>query len=435
MQFGISNVVKIIFFVLWISIHGISGVYCDQKTNVIFIMADDIGYECYQSYGGQSYKTPVLNRLASKGMRFNHAYSNPICTPTRVKAMTGLRNVRNYAGFGILRRSEKTFGHMMQGAGYKTIVAGKWQLFGAEHYKEKFKAKGTLPEKAGFDRHCLWQVEKLGNRFWGPTIRIDGQTKNFGKETYGPDVYCQFLLDRMEEYKDKPFFIYYPMALVHSPFVPTPDSSDRNSKDKQRNFADMVYYMDKLIGKIVSKTEELGIAERTLILVTGDNGTHTTIKSLMENTIVQGGKGKTTDAGTRVGFFAYQPGNVPPGTVMDDLIEFSDILPTIADATGIKNTMPTDGRSFYPQLKGLEGNPRDSIYIYYWPRPEKGEPKAFVRNKRWKLYQTGEIYDLSNDIMEKNSISSQEVSDPIIQSLAKSLNQMPARGQSILNFD
>ena len=133
--------------------------------------------------------------------------------------------------------------------------------------------------------------------------------------------------------------------------------------------------------------------------------------------------------------FAYQPGNVPPGTVMDDLIEFSDILPTIADATGIKNTMPTDGRSFYPQLKGLEGNPRDSIYIYYWPRPEKGEPKAFVRNKRWKLYQTGEIYDLSNEIKEKNSISSQEVSDPIIQSLAKSLNQMPARGQSILNFD
>ena len=99
-----------------------------EKTNVILIMADDIGYECYQPYGGTSYQTPVLNTLAATGMRFDHAYSNPICTPTRVKIMTGLSNVRNYASFSVLKNTERTFGHMMQDAGYRTAIAGKWQL-------------------------------------------------------------------------------------------------------------------------------------------------------------------------------------------------------------------------------------------------------------------------------------------------------------------
>lgn len=434
MNYLIVSIFKTMVFGLCVAIWGSTVTLGNPKTNIIFIMADDIGFECYQSYGGTSYQTPVLNQIAKRGIQFNQAHSNPICTPTRIKVMTGLRNVRNYAGFGILRKSEKTFGHMMRNAGYKTVIAGKWQLYGAEHYRKEFQAKGTLPEKAGFERHCLWQVEKLGNRFWGPTIRIDGETQTFGKDIYGPDIYCQFLLDRMEEYKDEPFFFYYPMALVHSPFVPTPDSKDRNSKNKQQNFADMVNYMDKLIGKIIMKTEELGIAERTLILVTGDNGTHTSIKSAMGDKIIKGGKGKTTDAGTKVGFYAYQPGTVPTGKVINDLIEFSDILPTMAEAAGTKIPLPTDGVSFYPQLKGLRGNPRKNIYIYYWPRPEKGSPQVFVRNKRWKYYQTGELYDISNDILEQKPLNAKEFR-PIVQQLSKALNAMPAKGQTILNFE
>ena len=252
-----------------------------DKTNVILIMADDIGYECYGAYGGTSYQTPVLDRMAAQGMRFDHAYSNPICTPSRVKIMTGLSNVRNYASFSTLKKTEKTFGHMMRDAGFRTAIAGKWQLLGAEHYKEFIRGKGSWPQDMGFERHCLWQVDKLGSRFWGPKITIDGQVKDFPQEVYGPDLYCQFLLDRMEEYRDEPFFLYYPMALVHSPFVPTPDSANKKSKNKQQNFADMVAYMDKLIGRIVAKTVQLGIAERTLILVTGDNGTHVSLKSNM----------------------------------------------------------------------------------------------------------------------------------------------------------
>jgi len=406
----------------------------EEKTNVILIMADDIGYECYGAYGGTSYKTPVLDRLARNGMRFNHAYSQPLCTPSRVKIMTGLSNVRNYASFSTLKKTERTFGHMMLDAGYRTAIAGKWQLLGAEHYKAPIRGAGTWPKDAGFERHCLWQVDKLGERFWGPKVTIDGEIKQFPKEVYGPDVYCQFLLDRMEEYRDQPFFLYYPMVLVHSPFVPTPDSADRKSRNKQRNFADMVAYMDKLIGRIVKKTEELGIAEKTLILVTGDNGTHKSLKSYMGDRVIVGGKGSPTDAGTRVALFGYQPGTVPAGKISDTLVEFSDFLPTIAAATGVDPLLPTDGRSFLPQLQGRKGSPRESIFIYYWPRPEKDRPRRFVRNRRWKLYGDGRLFDIRNDVFEKRPVPSGK-SVAVREKLQAALDRMPAEGQSLFKFE
>ena len=405
-----------------------------EKANVILIMADDIGYECYAAYGGTSYKTPVLDRMAAEGMLFKHAYSNPLCTPTRVKIMTGLSNVRNYASFSILKKTERTIGHMMQEAGYRTTIAGKWQLYGAEHYPDLIRGKGSLPQDMGFDRHCLWQVKKLGSRFWGPTITIDGEVREFGEDVYGPDVYCRFLLDRMAEYKDEPFFLYYPMALVHSPFIPTPDSTDRNCKDKQRNFADMVAYMDKIIGRIVDKTVELGIAERTLILVTGDNGTHRSIKSNMGDKVIVGGKGMPTDGGTHVGLFAYQPGAVPAGKVSSDLVEFSDFAPAIAEATGAKALSPTDGRSFFPQLRGWAGNPRETIFVYYWPRPEKDRPLRFVRNKRWKLYDSGKLFDVANDVLEQNPVINPRTR-AIRKELQEAMDRMPAEGQTLLKFD
>jgi len=258
--------------------------------------------------------------------------------------------------------------------------------------------------------------------------------KKFGEDVYGPDVYCQFLLDRMEEYKNEPFFLYYPMVLVHSPFVPTPDSPNRNSKNKQQNFGDMVAYMDKLIGRIVDKTVKLGIAERTLILVTGDNGTHKTIKSNMGDKVIVGGKGKPTDAGTHVALFGYQPGTIPTGKVSDDLVEFSDFMPTIADATGAKPLSPTDGHSFLPQLHGKKGTPRESIFVYYWPRPEKGKSLRFARNQRWKLYGNGNLFDVTNDVLEKKPVTSPKTA-AIRKQLEEALERMPAKGQSVLQFE
>jgi arylsulfatase A len=403
-----------------------------NRQNIILIMADDIGYECYGAYGGTSYKTPRIDRLAANGIRFTHCYSQPICTPSRVKIMTGVSNVRNYAGFSILKKNEQTFAHILKGAGYRTAIAGKWQLYGAEHYPLKSRAKGALPSQMGFERHCLWQVDKLGSRFWGPSITIDGKLKVFDKETYGPDVYCQYLLDRMDEYKEEPFFLYYPMALVHSPFVPTPDSADRNSRNKQKNFGDMVTYMDKLIGRIVDKTVALGIAGKTLILVTGDNGTHSTIKSMMGDIEMRGGKGKPTDAGTRVALVGYQPVAVPAGRVSDHLVGFSDFTPTFSELAGSKLPGHTDGASFLDELRGAPMKRRDPVFIYYWPRPEKGKPLRFARDQRWKLYGDGRLIDVRNDVMEKSPVSGQT---RVRERLQKVIGRMPGKGQTLLRFD
>ena len=238
----------------------------------------------------------------------------------------------------------------------------------------------------------------------------------------------------MEEYKDEAFFLYYPMVLVHSPFVPTPDSIDKKSKNKQQNFADMVAYMDKLIGRIVDKSVQLGIAEKTLILVTGDNGTHVSLKSNMGNKVIKGGKGKPTDAGTHVALFGYQPGTVPAGQVSKDLVEFSDFVPTIAAATGVTPLSPTDGRSFLPQLHGKKGQPRESIFVYYLPRPEKGEPLRFVRHQRWKLYGDGRLIDVQNDVFEKTPVKGPQFK-AMRQALQATMNRMPAKGQTLLDFD
>ncbi len=150
-----------------------------KQPNIILIMADDIGFECLGAYGSRQYRTPHLDRLASEGLRFQHCYSQPLCTPSRVKLMTGLSNVRNYAAFSILRSDQRTIGHLFQKAGYATAVAGKWQLLGAVHYDKRFRGKGTRPRAAGFDSHCLWQVDQLGKRYWNPLLHINGTNKQF----------------------------------------------------------------------------------------------------------------------------------------------------------------------------------------------------------------------------------------------------------------
>ena len=125
------------------------------RPNIVLIMADDFGYECVSANGGTSYKTPVLDRMAREGVRFEHCYSQPICTPSRVKLMTGKYNVRNYAEFGLLETSQVTFANLLRDAVYETCIVGKWQL-GKE---------ASLPSHFGFDEHCLWQLFRRPSRY------------------------------------------------------------------------------------------------------------------------------------------------------------------------------------------------------------------------------------------------------------------------------
>ena len=320
-----------------------------EPLNVVLIMADDVGFECFGSYGSKQYKTPVLDKMADTGVRFRHAYSTPLCTPTRVALMTGKSNVRNYADFGVLLPNQYTFVELFRKAGYATAIAGKWQLHGSA------QVKGVLPGDAGFDTYCLWNTPITERRrYWNPSLDLNGKIMEVKEDDFGPKILNDFVIDFIERNKDRPFFVYYPMNLVHSPFVPTPDSADRNSKDIQQNFEDMVAYMDKMTGRVFTKLDELDLRRKTLVIFTGDNGTHHTLYSELNGRTIRGDKGSATNGGTHVPLIVQAPGLIPGGRVVDDLVHCADYLPTLADAIGGKlpGDLKIDGQSFWPRLKG-----------------------------------------------------------------------------------
>jgi len=380
-------------------------------------MADDLGYECLNCYGGTSYRTPNLDRLAGQGIRFTHAYAQPLCTPTRVQLMTGQYNSRNWRAFGVMDPKQRTFGHMMTGAGYRTCIAGKWQLhsYNPPDFEPEWRGKGQHPNDAGFHEYCLWHplhTEDKGSRYGDPSWLENGKLFKNEKGKYGEDVSADYLMRFIERSQKQPFFAYYPMALTHGPFNPTPRSAAWNTqrlKNDPAFFADMVSYMDDVVGRLVDRLDKLALRERTLILFYSDNGTDKSITSRMGDKIVKGGKGLTTDAGTRVPLIASWKGRTPQGKVLDDLVDSTDFVPTIAGACGAKPPVqPVDGVSFLAQLEGKKGNPREWIYSWYDPRPgwAKAEYSLIrsARDKRFKLYDDGRFYDIAADELEKNPL-------------------------------
>lgn len=378
----------------------------DKKPyNIIFIMADDLGVETIEAYGGRSYKTHSINQLAADGIRFENAHSQPLCTPTRVKVMTGLYNFRNYEHFGYLPPKSKTFAHLLKEQGYETGIFGKWQLVRSS--KAPKSITGMLPENSGFNEHVLWQVfpKTRGKRFWNPTLTENGELITYGAKEFGPQIINDRLLDFIERKKDKPFFAYYPMLLAHDPFVTTPDNL--TAETRQEKFTAMVKFMDKMVGNVREKVEELGIADRTIIIFAGDNGTHKTIVSTQHGQEVMGGKGKTDVTGTNVPFIVFGPNIKHKGSVSSALINFNDILPTLVDFAGanLPKNHQTDGTSIKPFLNDPKRQGREQIFIHYDPRWTKTGLTRYVFDTRWKLYQDGRFFDLSNDPKEKSPIT------------------------------
>ena len=366
----------------------------NDQPNIILIMADDMGYEALSSNGSESCKSPNLDKLAAKGVRFTNCFSNPICTPSRVKLMTGQYNVRNYVKFGWLDREQTTFAHQLKAAGYATAIAGKWQLG---------RDKDT-PQHFGFEQSCLWQHTRSGRsnedgknidrRFVNPQLEFNGVEKDFTNGEYGPQVCTDFICDFIDKNKKKPFLVYYPMILTHCPFDPTPDSTDWDPKrlgsttykgdrnDPQRHFRDMVAYADKAVGQIVSQLGKSGVRDNTLIIFTGDNGTDTPIVTPWNGKKVVGGKGTMSDTGTRVPLIVNWPAGIrKAGRVVDDLVEFTDVFPTICEVTTAKlpKNHPGDGASIVPVLRNQAGA-RKKDWVYIWYRKQ-----VMVRNKQYSF--------------------------------------------------
>ena len=360
-----------------------------------------MGYEALSVNGSESCKSPNLDKLADQGVRFTNCFANPLCTPSRAKIMTGQYNVRNYVNFGLLDRGQTTFAHQLKAAGYKTCIAGKWQL-----------GKQTdSPQHFGFEQSCLWQHTRSGRskengknidrRFVNPLLEFNGKEKDYVNGEYGPQVCTDFICDFIDENRENPFLVYYPMILTHCPFDPTPDSTDWDPKrlgsttykgdrnNPQRHFRDMVAYADKIVGQIVAQLEKSGVRENTLLIFTGDNGTDKPIVTSWNGTKVAGGKGTMTDAGTRVPLIASWPAGIKqPGRVVDDLVEFCDLMPTLCEVTGadLPPNYPGDGSSIVPVLQdNASARKKDWIYIWYSRSGHSDQGQVMVRNKQYSL--------------------------------------------------
>jgi arylsulfatase A len=426
-----------------------------DKPNVILIMADDVSWEAFGCYGAQDYETPNIDALADSGLRFRHCYSTPICTTTRVKLMTGRYNFRNYTHFGYLDPDQKTFGHLMQSAGYKTAIAGKWQLNGLYNQLPGHDDR-SRPQEAGFDESLLWQVttgksvkDGGGERFWSPPLEHNGRVvtveENDGR--YGPDLLCEFVCDFIERNRQEPFFVYYPMVLVHDPFVTTPDTigdaprtqaankAPKSKEGRKANFVAMVNYMDKIVGRIVAQVKAVGQLDNTIIMFTADNGTNTRITSRWNGQMIKGGKGGMTDMGTHVPFVASWHGTAPQGIVLDDLVDFTDFYATLAAAAGVKQigSDPVDGRSFLPQLRGDSGIPRDWVLCHYQPYWNK-KPGQFARTRAFKLYRDGRYFHVPDDLVEADNLTpglAGEAGEKARQQLAELLQHCPPAATEI----
>ena len=322
-----------------------------------------------------------------------------------------------------------------QTPGYNTCVSGKWQLYSYNPPDEapEMRSKGQRIEDAGFDEFCVWHAhhtEDKGSRYKNPIIYENGEYRDDTEGKYGEDIFCDYIIDYIERNKndDKPFFVYWPMAATHKPHEPTPDSPEWDSFDPPSNrtlggrtwaeleegswgddprfYKDMVEYHDKVIGRLMDSLDEQGLGEDTLVLYVGDNGSPDDVCSIMhEHNEICGGKGKTNDRGTHVPLICRMPGTIPAGVVNKDMVESTDFLPTIMDAAGLEfpDGFVVDGRSFYPQLTGETGNPREWMFFHFEPMSARNAARRvrFIRDNYWKLYETGELYDLRIDLDEE----------------------------------
>lgn len=364
----------------------------DTKPNIIFILADDLGIGDVSCYGSDNNKTPIIDQLAKSGMQFTHAYTAPLCGPSRSRILTGRYAFRTGAVnqdrvAEIKPENEVLIPTVLKSAGYTSAMVGKWSQF------------GLTPKDFGFDDYITFQGSGI---YWSKekkkaaTYTENGETKVLNENVYMPDLMHDHLVKFLDDNKKKPFFLYYSMVHVHALIQRTPDS-----KPGSDLYADNTAYMDKLVGKLLATLESMKLRENTLIVFMGDNGTANVYagRSSIQGKALSGKKGTLLECGSLVPTIASWPAVIKSGQINADLIDSSDLLPTFAAVSGAQ--LPTknilDGRSFLPQLQGKKGNSKEYIYM------ELGN-KWYVRNAKWKLNRQGDLFDMSNAPFEEKLV-------------------------------
>jgi arylsulfatase A len=392
----------IVFFTLFFLLTGCTKKETTQSPNIVFILVDDMGTEVLECYGGTTYHTPNINKLALNGMQFNHCFSSPVCSPSRQNLLTGRYGFRTGQDWGHLPKDERTFGHILQDAGYKTAIAGKWQM-------ALLKDNPDHIAESGFDESCVFGWHE-GPRYYEPMIYQNGKVRDDVKDEYGPDVYLNFLIDFIKENTNRKFLAYYSMALVHEISNDLPAPPPKGPTGNYQSYKELVEYADVLIGRLMEALTKQRLLENTVIIFTTDNGTpyhfitkyengkyiREPVYSEIEGSLVRGGKGFMTNAGTHVPLVVNWKGVTKPGSINNSLIDFSDFLPTFVDLAGaeIPDDRIIDGKSFLPSLFNKNKNIRDWVYVEW-------ADKSWIRNQNWKLYNNGSLFDMRHDFAEK----------------------------------
>ena len=399
-----------------------------ERPNVLFILADDLGPEWLSCYGSEGQKTPNIDRLAAGGVRFENAWATPLCTPTRHVMLTGRYPYRTgwTVHNDVPRWGDPCFDwnreycqvRSLRDAGYATAIAGKWQINDLRRQPDALK-------QHGFDEHCVWPGFETGNppsgeRHFDPFIQTNGDRRTH-TGAFGPDVFRAYLADFITRHKQGPFFAYYAMVLPHPPMTRTPHNRDTMETGTALHRG-MVDYLDFEVGQFMELLAALGIDHNTVVIFATDNGSPG-LKMRMKGMEVTGGKSRLTETGIHVPLVVSGAGRFAPG-VRQDLVDFTDILPTVLALAGAKppSGVTLDGRSFAPVLTGrTEGyTPRK------WVFSQLGETRV-IREARYKLWSTGKLYDLQADPLEQHDLSGQEDAQALAarQRLRTALDGLP----------
>jgi arylsulfatase A-like enzyme len=387
-----------------------------DKPNIIFILVDDAGIGDFSPYGCKYGVTPNIDRLANEGMKFTRAYSgSAVCAPSRYVLMTGqhtghaLRRA-NQSKIGLLSLppQQTTVATLLHGAGYATGGFGKWGLGNP--------GSTGAAEKQGFDVFFGYYDQKHAHDYYTDHLvrnGVDVPQPQSGKrswEDYSHTRIADETLKFIEQNKDRPFFCYAAWTPPHGDFVipENPVFGQKAWTEEVRNYAAMVALVDRDVGRLMKKLQDLGIDEKTLVVFSSDNGANLEfIESLGSTGGLRGYKRMLYEGGTRTPFIARWPGKIQPSTTSDLLTSSVDFLPTAADLSGVPSPKGLDGHSIVPTLLG-KGQQVVHASLYF----EIYEPyfQQAVRMGDWKGYRLGtkaplELYDLKSDPVEKQNIA------------------------------
>ena len=421
-----------------------------KRPNIIFIMADDLGWKELGCYGQKKIQTPNVDLLARQGMRFTDYYTGaPVCAPTRCVLMTGMHlghaQVRGnkeitdgkwdrFGGQWPLRAGTPTIATMLKQAGYVTGAFGKWGLGGV----------GTSgdPLKMGFDRFFGYNCQRHAHNYYPRYLvdddrqrMLDGNDRGLTGEHYAPQVIADELLKFIRQNRDKPFFVYYPSVIPHLALqVPEKELAAYRGKwaetpyrgrsylphpEPRAAYAAMITFLDKQVGRILRLLDDLNLADNTIVFFTSDNGTtylegQVDFKFFDSVGPLRGLKGSAYEGGIREPMIVRWPGRIKPNSVSSLICGHVDAMATLADIASATPARETDGISCLPALLGRDDQQRKHEYLF-WDFPEYGGQLA-VRMGKWKGVKSNlkknpdaklQLYDLATDIGETHDVAAQ----------------------------